>query len=79
MSFSMNSMSLNCINVKQQGHTPAVDTTYLGHQAQCKVGQSLRSSCRKVLHKSSSCSLGHLAHCPAAGGVRLIRQRDRPT
>jgi len=72
-------MSLNYTNVKQQGHTTAVDITYLDRQAQCKVGQSLRNSCRKVPHKSSSWSLGHLAHCPAAGGVRLIRQKDRPT
>jgi len=29
ISFSIRSMSLNYTNVKQQGHTPAVDTTYI--------------------------------------------------
>jgi hypothetical protein len=78
ISFSISYTHLNYTNVKQQGHTPTVDTTYLDHQAQCKLGQNLRSSYRKVPHKSSSYPLGHLAHCPAAGGVHLICHKGCP-
>jgi hypothetical protein len=38
VSFSISSTSLNYKIVKQQGHSPAVDATYLDHQAQCKLG-----------------------------------------